>query len=144
MHRYIPIAFPPTLMCKAGASLRSVPNKQADHSTWQAAYLLQERGVNCEILGYHIEAEEVAVDAGARHGEAVHVLVLLTSYLEQLEPLLHLRVNRTRTCLCARPLSLQWSAKGCGMCPGSRPRCLDRAHQPTVPSQILASKGLPG
>lgn len=40
-------------------------------SLGQAAYLLQERGVNCEILGHHVEAEEVAVDAGARHGEAV-------------------------------------------------------------------------
>lgn len=59
----------------------------------------------------------MAVDAGARHGKAVQVLVLLTSYLEQLKPLFCLRVNRRRTYfarfrLCAGPLSLQWSAKG--------------------------------
>jgi hypothetical protein len=33
----------------------------------------------------------MAVDASARHREAVHVLMLLGRQLEQLEPLLHLR-----------------------------------------------------
>lgn len=106
MHLHRPIALSPMLMCKAGAILRCFRQASSVCSPGQVAYLLQERRVNCQILGHHIEAEEVPVDAGAGHGEAVQVLVLLTSYLEQLEPLLRLGVNRTRICFawfCCAP-----------------------------------------
>lgn len=39
--------------------------------------LSQERGADAQVLGDHVQAEEVPVDASPCHGEAVHVLVLL-------------------------------------------------------------------
>lgn len=61
----------------------ALPQKTAD--------LFQERGLHGKVLGDHIEAEEVAVDASAGHGQAVHVLMLLTRCLKQPELLLRLK-----------------------------------------------------
>lgn len=45
-------------------------------------YFLQEGGLDGEILGHHIKAEEVAVNPSAGHRQAVQVLVLLRCDLE--------------------------------------------------------------
>ena len=45
-------------------------------------HLLQERGVNSEVFGHHVEAEEMAVDPGAGHRQAAQVLMLLGRNLE--------------------------------------------------------------
>lgn len=45
--------------------------------------LSQERGLDSQVLGDHVKAEEVPVDARPCHGQAVHVLVLLSSLPEQ-------------------------------------------------------------
>lgn len=54
-------------------------------------HFLQERGLHGEILGHHVKAEEMAVDPGAGHREAVQMLVLLGCDLEQPEPLFNLK-----------------------------------------------------
>ena len=41
------------------------------------ADLSQERGADPQVLGDQVKAEEVPVYPGARHGQAVHVLVFL-------------------------------------------------------------------
>ena len=46
------------------------------------AHLLQEGGLLPEVLGHHVEAEEVAVDAHPGHGQAVQALVLLCCILQ--------------------------------------------------------------
>lgn len=51
--------------------------RQAD-----ATHFLQERGLHGEILGHYVKAEEMAVDPGAGHREAVQMLVLLGCDLE--------------------------------------------------------------
>lgn len=38
--------------------------------------LSQERGADPQVLGDHVQAEEVPVNASPCHGQAVHVLVL--------------------------------------------------------------------
>lgn len=45
-------------------------------------YLLKERGIDGEIFGYHIKAEEVAVDPRASHCKAVQMLMILRCDLE--------------------------------------------------------------
>ena len=55
------------------------------------SHLLQEGGLLPEVLGHHVEAEEVAVDAHPGHGQAVQALVLLCCLLQQLQTLLSLR-----------------------------------------------------
>ena len=45
--------------------------------------LSQERGFNSQVLGDHIKAEEVPVNPRPCHGQAVHILVLLSSLPEQ-------------------------------------------------------------
>lgn len=45
--------------------------------------LSQEGGADPQVLGDHIEAEEVSVNASTRHGQAVHVLVLLRGFPEE-------------------------------------------------------------
>lgn len=40
-------------------------------------YFLQERGLDSQILGHHVKAEEMAVDPRAGHRETVQVLVLV-------------------------------------------------------------------
>lgn len=47
------------------------------------AYLFQEGWLHPQVFGDHIEAEEVSVDAGARHGHPVEVLMLLWSQAEE-------------------------------------------------------------
>lgn len=46
--------------------------------------LSQERRADPQVLGDHIKAEEVPVDASPRHGQAVHVLVLLRGFSEEI------------------------------------------------------------
>lgn len=43
----------------------------------RGAHLGQEGRLHAQVPRHHVEAEEVAVDAGAGHGQAIHVLVLL-------------------------------------------------------------------
>ena len=57
----------------------------------EGPHLLQERGVDREVLGDHIEAEEVAVDPCAGHCQAVQKLMLLRRDLEQFELLFNLK-----------------------------------------------------
>lgn len=45
--------------------------------------LSQEGGADPQVLGDHVEAEEVSVNASTRHGQAVHVLVLLRGFPEE-------------------------------------------------------------
>lgn len=45
--------------------------------------LSQEGGVDAQVFGDQVEAEEVSVDPRARHGQAVHVLVLLRGFPEE-------------------------------------------------------------
>lgn len=47
------------------------------------AHLGQEGGLHPQVAGHHVEAEEVSVDAGPGHGQAVHVLVLFSRQLEE-------------------------------------------------------------
>lgn len=47
------------------------------------AYLFQEGRLHPQVFGDHIEAEEVSVDAGARHGHPIEVLVLFRSQAEE-------------------------------------------------------------
>lgn len=54
-------------------------------------HLLQEGRVLAQVLGDHVETEEVAVDAVSRHGQAVQVLMFACSHFEQAEALLPLR-----------------------------------------------------
>lgn len=58
------------------------------------AHLLEERGLDGEILGHDVEAEKVPVDPGAGHGQAVEQLVFLRGQFEQLTSLLHLQTGR--------------------------------------------------
>ena len=44
----------------------------------------QERGLDPQVLGDHVKAEEVPVNPSPRHGQAVHILVLLSSFPEQI------------------------------------------------------------
>lgn len=46
--------------------------------------LSQERGVDPQVLRDHVKAEEVPVDPMSRHGQAVHILVLLRSFPEEI------------------------------------------------------------
>lgn len=39
--------------------------------------LRKKRRVNTEVFGHYVEAEEVAVDARAGHGQTIHVLMLI-------------------------------------------------------------------
>lgn len=57
----------------------------------EGPHLLQERGVDREVLGHHVEAEEVAVDPRAGHRQAVQKLMLLRRDPEQLELLFNLK-----------------------------------------------------
>lgn len=61
-------------------------------------HLLEEGGFLPQVLGHHVEAEEVAVDAHTRHGQAVHALVLLRCHLQQLQAILSLRATPSTTC----------------------------------------------
>lgn len=46
-------------------------------------YFFKEGRVHPQVLGDHIEAEQMSVDAGSSHGHPVEVLVLLRSESEQ-------------------------------------------------------------
>lgn len=48
----------------------------------RSTHLLQEGGVDGEVFGHHVEAEQVAVHPGACHRQAVQMLVLFGRYLE--------------------------------------------------------------
>lgn len=41
----------------------------------KVTYFLEERRIYSEVLGHDVEAEEVAVNASARHGKAIQVLM---------------------------------------------------------------------
>lgn len=47
--------------------------------------LFQEGRVHPQVLGHHIEAEEVPVDTLSRHGMAIHTLVLISCQPKQLQ-----------------------------------------------------------
>lgn len=57
----------------------------AQHS--ELGHLGKEGRLHSQVARYHVEAEEVPVDARTCHGQAVHMLVLLSSHLEQLQAL---------------------------------------------------------
>lgn len=61
-----------------------------------SSHLLEEGRILSQVLGDHVEAEEVTVDALARHGQAVHVLVLLRCLFEQLQPFFSLGTRRRK------------------------------------------------
>lgn len=67
-----------------------------------ATDLLQERGLHGQVFGHHVKTEEVAVDPGASHGQAVQMLVFLGGDLEQLEPLLNLSKGARQSCHAGR------------------------------------------
>lgn len=46
--------------------------------------LSQERRADPQVLGDHVEAEEVPVNPSPRHGQAVHILVLFRSFPEEI------------------------------------------------------------
>lgn len=46
-------------------------------------YFFKERRLHSQVLGDHIEAEQVSVNAGSSHGHSVEVLVRLWSQPEQ-------------------------------------------------------------
>ena len=48
------------------------------------AHLFEEGGVHAEVFGHHVQTEEVSVDAVARHGQAIEVLMLFGGPPEQL------------------------------------------------------------
>ena len=48
------------------------------------ADLSQERGADPQVLGDHIKAEEVPVYPSPCHGQAVHILVFLGSFPEEI------------------------------------------------------------
>lgn len=70
-------------------------------TTASRTHFLQERGLDGEILGHHVKAEEMAVNPRAGHREAVHMLVLLGRDLEQPEPLFSLNEKRWEGSSCA-------------------------------------------
>lgn len=51
----------------------------------KVTYFLEERRIYSEVLGHDIEAEEVAVDAGPSHGEAVQELMFGSCLPEELQ-----------------------------------------------------------
>lgn len=48
-----------------------------------SSYLLEESRVFSQVLGDHVQTEEVTVDALSRHRQAVHVLVLFCCLFQQ-------------------------------------------------------------
>lgn len=50
-----------------------------------SSYLLEEGRILSQVLGHHVQTEEVTIDPLARHRQAVHVLVLFRSLFEQLQ-----------------------------------------------------------
>lgn len=60
----------------------------------QLTDLSQERGIDTQVLGDQVEAEEVSVDASAGHGQAVHVLVLLRSLPKEILEVGFLRIKK--------------------------------------------------
>ena len=61
------------------------------------AHLFEEGRVHAQVLGHHVQAEEVSVDAVARHGQPVEVLVLLGGPSEQLSAMLLLLSDHNHT-----------------------------------------------
>lgn len=55
--------------------------------------LFKKGRVDTKVFGHNVETEEVAVDAGARHGQAVHVLMLVGRPPKQGQPLVVLSTN---------------------------------------------------
>lgn len=94
----------PTPVCKScPAELLSLglAHQPVRAGTGARTHFLQERGLDSEILGHHVKAEEVAVNPGAGHREAVHMLVLLGCHLEQPEPLFNLNDKGREGSSCA-------------------------------------------
>lgn len=58
-----------------------------------SSYLLEEGRVLSQVLGHHVQTEEVTIDPLARHRQAVHVLVLICSLFEQLQPFFSLKTK---------------------------------------------------
>lgn len=46
-------------------------------------YFFEEGRLHPQVLGDHIEAEQMSVNAGSSHGHSIEVLVFLRSELEQ-------------------------------------------------------------
>lgn len=81
---------------------RNLENPQ-DHA---GINLFEKRRVDAKVFGHNVETEEVAVDPGASHGQAVHVLMLVGSSPKQGQPLCVLITNThggegvSGPCLC--------------------------------------------
>ena len=58
---------------------------------WFTEHLRKERGVLTNVLGHHVEAEQVSVDASASHGITVQILVSIRSHFQQTDQLLFLK-----------------------------------------------------
>lgn len=50
-----------------------------------SSYLFEEGRVLSQVLGDHVQTEEVTIDTLSRHRQAVHVLVLIGSDFQQLQ-----------------------------------------------------------
>ncbi len=60
--------------------------KQVCHMLYSrntCTHLLEEGWVNAHWFGHNVEAEEMAVDPGSCHGQTVHVLMFICSFLEE-------------------------------------------------------------
>lgn len=72
----------PAVQGKCGNRRRPAGSRRED--TPIDTDLSQERGADPQVLGDHVKAEEVPVDPSPGHGQAVHILVLLGSFPEQI------------------------------------------------------------